>query len=98
MSNEEPMSNEATVVHVKLEGRRFVVRFGPEGEPRSIKVLKVASPGRPWEALYASPYWHHSAPLGGPRTIPSRVVKAARMKAHIPNAETRAALRESRRR
>ena len=74
-------------VHVKVDDRKFVVRFDQHGDPTSIKQIKVSSPGRPWEALYAAPYWHHSAPLGGPNTMPSRVVAAAREKLRAEAAE-----------
>lgn len=66
-------------IHVRLDGKLYIVRF-EDGEPRSIKVRKTYEPGRPWQALYDSPYWHHSAPLGAADSTPSRVIAAARLK------------------
>jgi len=82
--------------HVTVEDRKFIVRFDQRGNPQSIKERVVYEKGRPWEALQDKPYWHHSRGLGGPQTLPQRIIAAARIKAHIPNAETQAALRESR--
>lgn len=83
-------------VTVELFSRTFLVFFDDRGTPLSIKVRKVYAEGRPFEALYNGTYWHHSAGLGGARTRPVQIINAARQKAHIPNAQTIAALEESR--
>ncbi|QDP53494.1 MAG: hypothetical protein GOVbin4933_40 [Prokaryotic dsDNA virus sp.] len=64
-------------VTVKDKGQTFLVFFDEHGNALSIKRRKVYAPGRPYEALYNAPYWHHSAKLG-PR--PKRIVEAARAK------------------
>lgn len=83
-------------VTVKMFDRTFVVFFDDRGTPLSIKTRKVYAEGRPFEALHNSPYWHHSAGIGSARTRPYQIIRAARQKAHIPNAATIAALEESR--
>jgi len=83
-------------VHCIVDGRKFIVRFCRSGNPQGIKERVVYAKGRPWEALYDKPYWHHSQKLGGPATLPQRIIAAARINAHIPNEETQAAIRESR--
>ena len=83
-------------IHCIVEGRYFIVVFDQKGNPQAIRQRGVYAKGRPWEALHDKPYWHHSARLGGPTTMPQRIIAAARIKAHIPNEETQAALREGR--
>lgn len=63
---------------VKFKGRKFVVRFDEAGDPHSIKERKLYAPGKPWQCWKNAPYWHHSAPLGGPKTIPRKIIEMAK--------------------
>lgn len=67
----------ARQVTVKDNGQKFIVLFDEHGNALAIKQRKLYAPGRPYEAWYNAPYWHHSAKLG-PR--PKRIVEAARAK------------------
>jgi hypothetical protein len=65
---------------VTIDGRKFIVDFDENGEPLRIKERKTYEAGRPWERLYNASYWdakHHS--LGGPDTLPVRIIAAARV-------------------
>lgn len=62
---------------VVLDKELFIVSFDDKGKALSIKRRKTYAPGRPWSALYDSPYWHHSKPLGGQKTKPRRIIEQA---------------------
>lgn len=62
---------------VCVGGRTFTVTLLPDGRPASIKERKVYAPGKPYEAIYHSAYWHKSMKLGGPKTMPRRILEAA---------------------
>lgn len=64
---------------VTVDGRKFIVDFNEAGEPVRIKERKTHGTGKPWECLYNAPYWnakHHK--LGGPDTLPMRILAAAK--------------------
>jgi outer membrane translocation and assembly module TamA len=65
-------------VHVTVDERKFIVKLYENGEPHSIKQRKLYAPGKPYEAWYNAPYWHHSAKLGGPNTRPQRILAETR--------------------
>lgn len=69
---------------IKLDDRTFIANFDEYGKPLNIKERKVYAPGKPYESLHDSPYWHHSAKLGGPFTRPNRILREARKKLRIP--------------
>ena len=83
-----------TKVTVCLDGRRFIVRF-LGNRPMSIKERKIYAQGKPFEALYDAPYWHHSHKIGSNRTKPARIIKAARIAGRIPNDETLEAMKDA---
>lgn len=83
-------------VSVDMFDRKFIVAFDDTGAPRSIKTRKAYAPGRPFEALFDAPYWHHSQGVGRPTSKPAKIISAARLKGHIPNEETCAAMQEAR--
>lgn len=83
------------MISVEVDGRRFIVTFDGEGNCNNIKQRKIHDPGRPWEAIYHAPYWHHSAKLGGPNTLPRRIIAAAREKEKAKALETRDQFREA---
>lgn len=62
---------------VKVDGRVFVVNLDAGGKPQSIKERKVYAPGKPWGRVYNASYWHKSHKLGGPDTMPARILAAA---------------------
>ena len=64
--------------HVTVDGRRFVVTFNEAGEPRVIKERKLYAPGTPFEMIGNYPSWHHTHKLGSAKTMPQRIIAAAR--------------------
>lgn len=70
--------SERLIRHVTVDGRKFVVDLDGDGKPLSIKERKLHAPGEHWECWFNAPYWHHSRKLGGPKTMPSRIIAAAK--------------------
>lgn len=68
------------VKHVELDGRKFTVGFFDleMEQPSSVKERVLHEPGRPWQCYADKPRWHHSRPLGGSKTLPRRVIAAAK--------------------
>lgn len=60
--------------HIEFEGKKYIVTFD-DGIPKSIKVRKVYSEGKPWEHMADVTYWHWSQGLGGPKTKPRRIIE-----------------------
>lgn len=66
--------------HVKLDGRRFIIKFDTGGRPRAIYERKVYQPGTHMEALYDAAMWHRNHDKGrmdNPKTLPARIMAAA---------------------
>jgi hypothetical protein len=45
---------------IDLDGRTFIVKFDPAGAVRAIKERKLLHPGRPWQCIADTTYWHHT--------------------------------------
>lgn len=73
---------------VDLGKRTFFVTF-KDGRPHSIRVRKVYAAGQPYEALYDAPYWHHSRPVGNPKTIVSRILSEVSKRRSRSNVATK---------
>jgi hypothetical protein len=95
-SNKGNLRMKNITTRVELHDRNFIVTFDSKGEPLNIKERKMYDQGPHMNGWYNAPYWHHSAKLGKPHTMPQRILKEARIKAHIPNAETIKAILSSR--
>lgn len=69
-----------STIRVLVDDRRFIVDFDGAGRPIRIKERKKQRPGHAYlERIVELPYWsakHHK--LGGPKTLPFRIITAAR--------------------
>ncbi len=64
---------------VTVDGRRFVIKFWNNGEPKIIHERKVREVSPGVEQYYDDTYWHPSQrPIGPPGSITRRIVEAAR--------------------
>ncbi|MBB18650.1 MAG: hypothetical protein CMP20_04155 [Rickettsiales bacterium] len=70
--------------HLKLGGRRFIVKFR-RGQAMSVRERVLENEGEPWEAFAEKSRWHHSKPLGGPNTLYRRVIRMVRKRDGILN-------------
>lgn len=79
---------------VRVDGRTFIVDFDDAGEPLRIKERKKYG-AYPLDGWYNAPYWHakHHV-LGGPNTLPVRILAAAR--ADQPTSPYRCSARRAR--
>lgn len=64
--------------HVRLDGRRFILKHDQGGCLRAIHERKLHMPGTPMECFYDPVIWHRNRNRSkGPKTLISRIIAKA---------------------